>query len=67
MLNWLFVDDAAMHNQIYKFVKTIAPEHALKIKLYQDTVKLFDKYDKKIKYNKRLNAKLTLNPVDQLS
>jgi len=53
-------DDAVMHNQIYKFVKTIAPEHALKIKLYQDKQKLFEKFDIEKQIQQALERKVNL-------
>ncbi len=38
------VDSAALQNEIYYFVKQIAPEHIAKIKIYQDTTPIFEQY-----------------------
>lgn len=38
-------DNKDMHAQIYKFVKQIAPEHASKIRFYDEKTPLFEKFD----------------------
>lgn len=40
----VIVDDKEAHSQIYKFVKTIAPEFSQKIVIYDKTLPLFEEY-----------------------
>ncbi len=38
-------DNKTNQKELYKFVKTIAPEHAMKVKLYTQAIPLFKEYD----------------------
>lgn len=41
----VITDSKKNQQELYRFVKTIAPEHAFKIKLYEQSRPLFEKYD----------------------
>lgn len=41
----VITDNKANHKELYKFVKTIAPEHAMKVKLYTKDIPLFKEYE----------------------
>ncbi len=41
----VITDNKANQKELYKFVKTIAPEHAMKVKLYTQAIPLFKEYD----------------------
>ncbi len=41
----VITDNKANQKELYKFVKTITPEHAMKVKLYTQAIPLFKEYD----------------------
>lgn len=53
-------DSKELHAQIYKFVKEIAPEHAFKVKLYQDKAPLFEKFDLERQIEEAIDRKVQL-------
>lgn len=53
-------DKPETQNRIYKFVKSIAPEHAQKIKLYEAPVPLFEKYEIEKQIKQALQKKVSL-------
>ncbi len=53
-------DSVENQHAIYKFVKTIAPEQAFKIKLYEGPPSLFEKFDIENQIEQALNRKVHL-------
>ncbi|MFA6066610.1 MAG: Rne/Rng family ribonuclease [Candidatus Babeliaceae bacterium] len=53
-------DKADTQNRIYKFVKSIAPEHTQKIRLYEGQSPLFEKYDIEKQIKQALQKKVIL-------
>lgn len=53
-------DSKEMHNKVYKFIKSIAPEQAFKAKLYQGMPDLFEKYNIEKQIEQALEKKVSL-------
>lgn len=53
-------DTKDSQNKIYKFVKQIAPEHALKVRLYEGPPSLFEKFNLDKQINQALEKKVHL-------
>jgi len=56
----VIIDDPAVQKQVYKFVKTIAPELSYKIKLYKGHKNLFERYDIEKQIDEALSKKVEL-------
>ncbi len=56
----VIIDNKKQQQELYKFVKTIAPEHALKIKLYDKPTPLFDAFDIEPQITDALEKKVPL-------
>src|SRR3989304_1829103 len=53
-------DNKSNHQELYQFVKTIAPEHSMKIKLYEEETPLFQKYNIEKQIEQALETKVPL-------
>jgi ribonuclease G len=53
-------DNKEMHAQIHKFVKQIAPEHAYKIRFYNEKTPLFEKFDLEKQIMQAIDRKVLL-------
>ncbi len=56
----IITDNKSNQQKLYRFVKTIAPEHALKVKLYDQPTPLFQKYNIDNQITQALESKVTL-------
>jgi ribonuclease G len=56
----IICDTREMESRIYKFVKQSAPEHLHKIKLYQETVPLFERFSIDMQIEQALQSKVQL-------
>ncbi len=57
----MLIDDKNLQNKIYKFVKSIAPDQANKVRLYEGTQPLFEKYDIEKQIHEALHKKVRLS------
>jgi len=56
----VLVDNASTERSLSKFISNYAPEHANKIKLYNGTISLFDKFDIEKQISEALQKKVSL-------
>lgn len=56
----VIIDNKQKQQELYKFVKSIAPEHALKIKLYDKTTPIFKTFDIETQIETALEKKVFL-------
>jgi ribonuclease G len=56
----VITDDKKSQAELYKFVRTIAPEHAMKIMLYDDIIPIFQQYDIEKQIEQALDKKVHL-------
>ena len=54
------VDNKDLQKRLYKFAKGIAPEQAMKVKLYEEKQNLFDRFDLESQIEEALNKKVSL-------
>lgn len=59
-VEYMLTDSKALQNKVYKFVKSIAPDQANKIRLYEATQPMFEKYDVERQIQEALQKKVRL-------
>lgn len=56
----VITDNKQNHQELYRFVKTIAPEHAMKVKYYDQVTPIFEKYNIDKQIEQALERKVPL-------